>query len=146
MPRRARPSQRGFSLIEILIAVTIIVLMGGLVAINVFPQLFQTQRDKASIDIENLKKAVELFHLRERRLPNESEWPDFLLQGSKNNPDPYIEPDRFEGGEVKDPWGTPYVYRKLSSTTFEILSYGADQQPGGDGDGADISSKQGRKD
>jgi len=39
-----------------------------------------------------------------------------------------------------DPWGSEYVYNKISTMKFEIISYGADKAPGGDGDNSDISS------
>jgi general secretion pathway protein G len=136
-----RQGTRGFSLVEVLIAVTIIVLMGGVVAYNVFPELFRSQRDRARMDIETLKTAVNMYFTRENRLPNDSEWPDFLINGSKNHPDPYIDKDKVKDGKVVDPWGNEYTYRKLSSKDFEIVSYGMDGTQGGEGDDKDISSK-----
>ncbi|MAG57264.1 MAG: hypothetical protein CMJ83_13305 [Planctomycetes bacterium] len=141
----ARRGQGGFSLIEVLISVTIIVLMGGVVAWNVFPALFQSQRDKAAMDIASLKAAVKMFQMREHRLPTEGDWPDFLFNGSDAHPDPYLDTDQFEDNEVKDPWKTEYVYKRISSREFEIISYGADMMPGGEGDDADISSKKSKK-
>lgn len=146
--QRRNPKQpaKGFSLIEVLIAVTIIVLMGGVVAYNVFPELFRSQRDRAGIDIEALKSAVKIYQAREMgKLPNESEWPTFLVEGSKNHPDPYIDVDKLTNGQVNDPWGNPYVYKKHGSKDFEIISFGMDGAPGGEGDDADISSKKGRE-
>ena len=136
----ARSAQGGFSLIEVLVAVTIIALMAGVVAVNVFGEFFATQRDKAAIDIDSLKTAVKLFQLKEGRLPHESEWPTFLFEGSKRHPQSYIDTDRWPDNQVKDPWDTPYEYRK-QGREFEILSYGADQTAGGEDDDADISSK-----
>jgi general secretion pathway protein G len=132
----------GFSLIEVLIAVTIIVLMGGVVAFNVFPALFKSQRDRAEMDISVFKEAVGHFRLLESKLPLESDWPRFLSDGSPNHKEPYIDVDKLSDGRVLDPWGHDYIYRRLSSTDFEIISYGMDGAPGGDGDDADISSKK----
>ena len=138
---QVRKHESGFSLVEILIAVTIVVLMGGVVAVNVFPYLFKSQRDRADIDIKQLKEAVKLFKLNEGRLPRENEWPEFLVKGSKSHPHPYVDEDVIENGEVVDPWGNPYVYRR-TGRDFEIISYGEDGQQGGEAEAADISSKK----
>lgn len=140
-PQNARRAEGGFSLIEVLVAVTIIALMAGVVAVNVFDEFFASQRDKAAIDIDALKQAVKLYHLKEGKLPAESDWPRFLFEGSKKHPSPYIDTDKFGDGEVLDPWDNPYVYKRLGGRNFEILSYGADGTPGGEEDDRDISSK-----
>lgn len=140
--RRARPGTHGFSLIEVLIAVTIIVLMGGVVAYNVFPELFRSQRARAQLDIETLVLAVNMFLTNEGRLPNDNEWPEFLINGSKNHPDAYIDKDKVVDNNVIDPWRNPYQYRRINSRDFEIISFGMDGQPGGDKDDADISNKR----
>ncbi len=95
---------------------------------------------RAEIDIGVLKEAVGLFRMSEKRLPRDSEWPDFLVNGSQHHKEPYIDEERiqYKFGEVLDPWGNPYVYRRLSARGFEIISYGADGVPGGEGDDADI--------
>lgn len=141
---RNEPNKRkraGFSLIEVLIAVTIIALMGSVVAYNVFPALFRSQRDKARMDIESIRNAIKTFVMAENRIPTEGEFPDLLLNGSAKHPEPYIEKDNLKDGELKDPWGTPYQYKKHGSKDFEIISYGMDCAPGGEGDDKDISSK-----
>jgi len=137
---RAR-GRGGFTLIEVLIAVTIVVLMVGVVGLNVFNELFQSRVDKAKIDISTLKQAVGLYNMREGRYPNESEFHDVLINGSPAHPDPYIDPDTVEGSQIMDPWGNPYIYRR-EGASFVIMSYGADGQPGGEGDGEDLSSSQ----
>ena len=98
--RRSR--QGGFSLVEIMIAVTIVVVMGGVVAVNVFPYLFKSKAGRAEIDIGNLKTAVKMFRLDEQRLPREGEWPDFLANGSPQHPEPYLDEDILVDGEAKD--------------------------------------------
>jgi general secretion pathway protein G len=139
--KNLRSAQSGFSLIEVLVAVTIIALMAGVVAMNVFDEFFRSQRDKARIEISVLKEAVNMYMLREHKLPNDSDWPGFLFNGSKNHSSPYIDTDNFPEEQVNDPWDNPYVYKRISGKKFEIVSYGADGAPGGEEDDKDISSK-----
>jgi general secretion pathway protein G len=136
------PSEAGFSLLEILIAVMILVLMGGVVMTNLFPAFFKAKRDKAELDIQNIAQAVKQWQLRDKRnrLPEQSEFPQCLTQPGENGEEPPIEADRLEGGKLLDPWGFEYVYIKHSGSKFEIISYGADGMQGGEKDDADISS------
>ncbi|MAG57271.1 MAG: hypothetical protein CMJ83_13340 [Planctomycetes bacterium] len=136
---RRRP-ESGFSLIEVLIAVAIIALMGGIVAFRLFPHLLESQVDRAKLDIDNLRTAVEMFQMKEHRLPSEGEWPRFLFEGSDGHAHPYVDEHLHQGGLVKDPWGSPYVYQRLSGVDYSILSYGPDKLPGG-GDDVPLDSK-----
>lgn len=126
-----RAAESGFSLIEVLIAITIIALMGSAVAFGVFDAFFQSQRDRAAIDIDQLAQAVKLYRAKEGKLPSESEWPEFLTEGSKRYKRPYLD------NVPEDPWGNTYEYKKIGSK-FDIVSMGADGVMGGDGDDADI--------
>ncbi len=101
----------------------------------------QSRAAKARADLLALKSAVMLFKLNEGRLPNEGEWPEFLVNGSENHKEPYIDASHVERGMVLDPWHNPYGYRKNSAKAFEIKSYGADGQPGGEGLNADLTAR-----
>ena len=85
-----------------------------------------------------LKMAVQAYHMNNNRLPESLE--------TLTQPDPnyfnecYIE----DPSCLLDPWGRPYIYRPAEGRTFEILSYGADGVPGGEGGNTDISSQQPR--
>jgi general secretion pathway protein G len=139
-----RPGEAGFSLLEILIAVMILVLMGGVVMTNLFPHFFKAKRSKAELDIGNIKNAVNTYRLqhKQNRIPETSEFPHVLTERGPNGEDPLLDPDTLDGGKLLDPWGNEYQYNRITNSTFEIISYGDDGAPGGEGDAADISSKK----
>lgn len=135
--RRVR-STAGFSLIEVLVAITIIGLMVGVVGFNVFGALFQSRRDRAAIEIASFAEAVQLYRSKEGKLPTSGDWPDFLINGSKKYKRPYIDDTKLEDGRLVDPWGNEYIYKKMSGSKFDIISYGEDGAPGGEDDSEDI--------
>jgi general secretion pathway protein G len=137
---RRRRGERGFTLVEILVVITIIGLIMGLVGPRVLNYLTESKAKAAKIQIESLSSALDLYFLDTGRYPSSSEGLGALVQrpGSISAWNgPYLK-----GGVVPaDPWGKPYVYRSPGQHgTFDILSYGADGQEGGTGTGADITS------
>jgi len=134
--------ERGFTLVELLVVITIITLIMGIVGPRVLNYLTESKAKAARIQIESFSSALDLFFLDTGRYPNSSEGLAALVQrpGSINAWNgPYLK-----GGVVPaDPWGNPYVYRSPGQHgTYDILSYGADGTEGGSGSGQDITSWQ----
>lgn len=127
--------EAGFTLIEVLVAIAIVMVVGGAATLGYFEFFAGAQRDTAVQEITNMAAAVQTFHLKEGRYPRESEWPTFLTEGSPKNKRPYIDKN-----DTTDPWGNEYVYKNPSNNSkFDIISYGEDGQPGGEGDAADLT-------
>jgi general secretion pathway protein G len=123
---------------EIVIVVGIMALLIGLVGPNVLRQFQGSQSKTASIQIEQLKTALDLFLVDNGRYPNNEEGLGALIASGPENPTwkgPYLR----DGKMPVDPWGRPFRY-DASEGRPVILSYGADGQPGGDGTNADIRS------
>jgi general secretion pathway protein G len=139
--RSVRDGERGFTLVEILVVITIIGLIMGLVGPRVLNYLTESKAKAAKIQIESFGSALDLFFLDIGRYPSSSEGLGALVQrpGSTMTWNgPYLK-----GGVVPtDPWGNPYLYRSPGQYgTYDIVSYGADGQEGGNGSGADITSR-----
>lgn len=139
---RTRAGERGFTLVEILVVITIIGLIMGLVGPRVLNYLTESKAKAAKIQIESFASALDLFFLDTGRYPSSSEGLGALVQrpgavASWNGP--YVK-----GGTIpNDPWGHPYVYRSPGQHgTYDLISYGADGQEGGTGTAADITSWQ----
>jgi general secretion pathway protein G len=138
--RRARHHTRGFTLVEILVVITIIGLIMALVGPRVINYLGEAKVKAAKIQIESFGSALDLFYLDAGRYPSSSEGLSALAQrpgGANAWNGPYLK-----GAAVpKDPWGRPYIYRSPGEHgPYDITSYGADGQEGGTGTAADIVS------
>lgn len=138
----SRRGERGFTLIEILVVITIIGLIMALVAPRVLNYLSEAKIKAARIQIESLSSTLDLYYLDIGRYPSTSEGLAALVQrpaGIEGWSGPYLK-----GGFVpSDPWGHPYVYRMPGEHgAYDIVSYGADGQEGGTGAAADVASWQ----
>ena len=144
LPRRRsrawRHANAGFTLVEMLVVITIIGLIMALVAPRVLNYLGESKSKAAKIQIESFGSALDLYYLDAGRYPSSSEGLAALVQPPGNIQTwsgPYLK-----GGIVPtDPWGNPYVYRAPGEHgAYDIVSYGADGQEGGTGTAKDIDS------
>ncbi len=122
-------SARGMTLIEIMVVITIIGMVAAAVAVAVIPQLREARVQQARTDIMTIKNAADLFYNKYSRYPSTDEGIGALVS------------ERFLDHQPRDPWGNPYVYRYpgvQNPDGPDIGTYGANGQPGGTGDAADI--------
>lgn len=136
-------SQAGMSLIEILIALTLLALAGTFVGGRVFEQLQEGKVSSAKIQIKSVADRLKEFRRDCNFLPTT----DMGLDALVNKPEGGRECKRYapggyiEGGKVPvDPWDNEFVYES-DGKTFNIISLGADNAEGGEGSDADINYK-----
>jgi general secretion pathway protein G len=138
--RLGSAARAGFTLVEMLVVLTIIALILGLVGPRVLNYLGESRTKTAKLQIESFSSALDLFYLDAGRYPTTSEGLSALVQrptGAEVWNGPYIK-----GGRVPpDPWGNPYQYHSpVERAPYEIVSYGSDGREGGTGSAADISN------
>jgi general secretion pathway protein G len=139
--RRVGQARAGFTLIELLVVILIISMLAGFVAPNILSRLGKAKKDLARPRMAIIEDALQRFQLDCGRLPDESEGGlEALLI-----PPPDVE-DKWQGPYLKnsqllDPWGNPYVYfseGQYNPGSFDLMSWGADGQEGGEGENEDI--------
>jgi general secretion pathway protein G len=138
-----RSKQRGFTLIEIMVVVVILGVLAAIIVPKFLGRPDEAKVTKAKVDIKSLEESLGLFKLDNGFYPSTEQGLKALVSKPEIGRIPTKYPD---GGYLKkvpnDPWGTPYVYLSpgANSLDFDLISYGADGQPGGESFDADIKS------
>lgn len=137
---RKRSSRAGVTLIEMLVVVTIIALFAAIVAPRMLSRGDAARKTAVRAQINSFMTALGAYKLDTGLFPTTEQGLNALRakpQGLNNWQGPYLPQDI-----PNDPWGTPYAYKFPGEHGDEpdIISYGADKQPGGDGINADIES------
>lgn len=130
----------GFTLLELLVVILILGLLVAIVTPRILGRTDEAKRTAAQVQIKQLEGALDLYRLDNGFYPTTEQGLRALVEQPTTTP---IPPKWREGGYLpsvpQDPWGNAYVY--LSPGThgeFDLLSYGADGEPGGEGKNADI--------
>ncbi|MBI3581430.1 MAG: type II secretion system major pseudopilin GspG [Nitrospinae bacterium] len=140
--RRSPLSAAGFTLIEIMVVVVILALLAGIIIPKIMSRPEEARRAKAMIQIKEIEAALNLFKIDSGFYPSTEQG----LAALTTAPTTGEIPKHFkEGGYLKkvpkDPWDHEYVYLSPGEHgEFDLVSYGADGQPGGDGKNADVES------
>ncbi len=138
-----RLKKRGFTLIEILVVIVVIAILATLVAPNVFQHVSTAKSSTAKSQIEMIGTALDAYRLDNGQYPTTQQGLDALI--NKPSIDP---PATWRGPYLRkeiplDPWNEAYLYispGEVNTNGFDLLSYGADKQAGGEGENADILS------
>jgi len=131
---------RGFTLIELMVVILILAILAALVVPRVLGKAAQAKVSKAQADLSTLSGEIQQFKLDCDRYPSTEEGLNALRVApsdlSSKWKGPYIDKDI-----PNDPWGNQYHYQypgQNGPETYDLYSYGSDNQPGGEGDAADI--------
>ncbi len=135
---------RGFTLVEIMVVVVIIGILGALVVPKLLGRTGESRVVAAKTDIATLMQALKLYKLDNQRYPTTEQGLAALTTKPTSGPSAN---GWKEGGYVeklpKDPWGNAYQYLSPGlHGEVDIFSFGADGQPNGEGEDADVGSWQ----
>ena len=134
-------SNRGFTLLEIIVVVAIIAILAAYIAPKVAGRVDDARISKAKSDIRVLESSLELYKLDNFSYPTSEQGLDALV----NRPSGDSAKNWREGGYIKklnkDPWGNDYHYQYPGNNgEFDVYSLGSDAAVGGTGDAADIGN------
>ena len=137
-----RAVQRGFTLIEIMVVVVIMGILAALVVPKLMGRADDARITAARQDIATMMQALKLYKLDNQRYPTTEQGLKALVSKPTSGP---AANGWKNGGYVeklpKDPWGGQYQYLSPGvKGEVDVFSYGADGQPGGSGNDADIGS------
>lgn len=136
--KRSTSGSLGFTLLELLVVMVIIGLLAAYVGPRYFAQIGKSEQKTAKAQIEGLGKALDTYRLDAGHYPSTEQGLNALMV--KPNDEPKWDGPYLQKAVPPDPWGKPYLYRSSGQGgDFDLLSYGKDGQPGGEGDAADVS-------
>lgn len=125
-----------------MVVMVIIAILAALIVPRIISRPDEARVIAAKQDIATLMQALKLYRLDNRRYPTTEQGLQALVTAPTTEP---LAPNWKPGGYIerlpKDPWGNPYQYLNPGvHGEIDVFSYGADGQPGGEGNDADIGS------
>jgi general secretion pathway protein G len=140
--RHARSTERGFTLIEMLVVLTIIGLIMGLVGPRVIGYLSESKVKTARIQVDAFAAALDLYYLDSGSYPASGDGLAALVKkpdGAANWNGPYLK----SNAVPNDPWGRPYVYVFPGQHgVYDLMSLGPEGREGGTGAASSVVSWQ----
>lgn len=147
MPRTKSysPCSSGFTLVELLVVIAIIAILASVVTVSLVRKPGEARVAATKLQIRQLQTALNIYRTEQGRYPTQEQGLEALIRKPDREPIPrqYPAEGYLEGGRLPvDAWGNPFVYLSpgRAGEAYEIISYGSDGEPGGEGEAADISS------
>ena len=133
------PCSAGFTLLELLVVMVIIGLLAGYVGPKLFGQIGKSQVKATRAQIDGLAKSLDQYRIDTGHFPNSEQGLGALLRAPAGEPKwagPYLAK-----AVPKDPWGSDYRYVSPGEHgDYDLVSYGRDGRPGGEGEDADVAN------
>ncbi len=137
-------NNRGFTLIELMVVIVILGVLAGLIVPRIMDRPEEARRTKAAIQVQSLEQALKLYKLDNGQYPSTEQGLLALVETPSVGrlPKKWREGGYLEKGKIpKDPWDNEFVYISPGlHGEFDIVSYGPDGEPGGEGEDADINN------
>ena len=142
--RNKRLNDGGFTLIELMVVIVILGILAGLIIPRIMGRPEEARRMKARVQMESMETALRLYKLDNGVYPTTEQGLQALVEAPTGGdlPRAWRKGGYLEKGQVpRDPWGYEYVYLSPGlHGDFDLTSYGADGQPGGEEQNQDVNS------
>ncbi|WP_028583033.1 type II secretion system major pseudopilin GspG [Desulfogranum mediterraneum] len=141
---RVRAGEAGFTLIELMVVMVILGILAGLIVPRIMDRPEEARRTKAAIQIQSIEQALKLYKLDNGQYPSTEQGLQALVEApsvgrlaKRWRSGGYLE----KGKVPQDPWGNEFIYLSPGlHGDFDLLSYGPDNEPGGEESDADINN------
>ena len=141
---REKYNDSGFTLLEIMVVIVILGILVGYVGVRIMGEPEKARRMKAMVQIESIETALKLYKLDNGPYPTTEQGLNALVESPEVGelPKAWRDGGYLEKGKLpKDPWENDYIYLSPGlHSDFDLMSYGPDGQPGGEGENADINN------
>jgi general secretion pathway protein G len=144
MRKTSARQYRGFTLIEILVVITIIGILAALIVPRIMDRPDQARATAARADVNAIMSSLKLYKLDNGVYPSNEQGLQALVKKPERGDIPRNwKPGGYLEKLPQDPWGTDYQYLNPGiRSEVDVFSMGADRKPGGEGYDADIGSWQ----
>ena len=134
----------GFTLIELMVVIVILGILAGLIIPRIMGRPEEARQMKAKVQMESIETALRLYKLDNGDYPTTEQGLQALVEAPTVGelPKAWRQGGYLEKGKMpKDPWDNDYIYLCPGlHGDFDLISYGADGQPGGEDKNVDINS------
>ena len=135
------PSQKGFTLIEIMIVVVILSILASLIIPRIMNRPDQARVVKAQQDMRALESALNMYRLDNYHYPTTNQGLQALVNKPAGQPEPANWQQAYLDKLPKDPWSQPYLYLMPGKHgDFDLFTHGADRRKGGEESDADLGN------
>lgn len=142
---RTETSEAGLTLVEMIVVLAIIALVAALIVPNVIGRPDEARVTVAGTDLRTISAALKMYRLDNGRYPTGTQGLKALVEKPTTAPLPSNwSAEGYLPDLPVDPWGSPYFYRNpgKSGTGFDLMTYGRDGKPGGEGPDADLDYRR----
>lgn len=142
---RTESSEAGLTLVEMIVVLAIIALVAALIVPNVIGRPDEARVTVAGTDLRTISAALKMYRLDNGRYPTSGQGLGALVEKPTTAPVPSNwSAEGYLPDLPVDPWGASYIYRNpgKSGIGFDLMTYGRDGKPGGEGPDADLSHRR----